>query len=218
MPLVGYWSLNETSGSTAYDRSGQNNHGTLNGGITQGANGILGNNAYQLDGTDDYVDISGEYSTGPITISTWVKINTIQRQRIVNLADPSICLEQRDYNSDGNMALACYVYDGSDTYYAEPSWEPKTGQWYHYIGIYDAANNKIRVYINGVLEDTASQDGIANQSLSDAIGASRDGSNYNFDGSIAEVRIYNHALTPAEVQYLYQVGKRGKMITDKRTS
>ena len=31
---VGYWKLNETSGTTAYDSSGNGNNGTLHGGIT----------------------------------------------------------------------------------------------------------------------------------------------------------------------------------------
>ena len=54
MTLIGYWPLNENSGK-AYDRSGNGNHGSLNGAVTQGETGLLGNTAYDFDGNDDYI-------------------------------------------------------------------------------------------------------------------------------------------------------------------
>jgi hypothetical protein len=67
MVLLSYWPLNETSGSTAKDVRG-NNDGTING-ATMGANGILGNTAYDFDGDNDYVSIY--HPTRPFTVACW---------------------------------------------------------------------------------------------------------------------------------------------------
>ena len=50
--LVGWWPLNEYSGSTAYDLSGNDNHGSLNSGVTQGVAGKGGLTSYSFDGSD----------------------------------------------------------------------------------------------------------------------------------------------------------------------
>lgn len=37
---------------------------------------------------------------------------------------------------------------------------------------------------------------------------------WGFEGKIQEVRVYNHALTSQEVQYLYSVSERGLYTSD----
>ncbi|GAF79978.1 unnamed protein product, partial [marine sediment metagenome] len=57
--FVGWWSFDHGSGPAAFDWSGHDNHGILNG----GPNWILGmwDDALQFDGTDDYVAIQNLY-------------------------------------------------------------------------------------------------------------------------------------------------------------
>ena len=70
--LVGYWTFNgadiDWSTNTAYDRSGQDNNGTIYG--AKPAIGKVGQ-ALKFDGVDDYVDI-GAGPTGVKTIAFWV--------------------------------------------------------------------------------------------------------------------------------------------------
>ena len=76
--------------------------------------------------------------------------------------------------------------------------------WYHVTGVYNAATSELHVYLNGQLDDgtlvgtvTAAQQ---NSSANVNIGRRPTGSNFNFNGRIDDVRIYNRALTPAEIQ------------------
>jgi hypothetical protein len=74
--------------------------------------------------------------------------------------------------------------------------------WYHVAGVYDAAAGTLSTYVNGVLDNgtlsgtvPASQ---VNSSVNVNIGRRTGG--FYFKGLIDEVRIYNRALTEAEVQ------------------
>ena len=72
--LVGYWSMNEGTGTTAYDGSGNGNNGTLTNG-PQWTTGKVGG-ALQFDGVDDYVEVPNSTGLNPsdtITIEAWVK-------------------------------------------------------------------------------------------------------------------------------------------------
>lgn len=63
--LEGWWKLDESSGSTAYDSSGSDNNGSLNGEpVWQDDGGVI-DGALDFDGSNDWVNISnpGEYST-----------------------------------------------------------------------------------------------------------------------------------------------------------
>lgn len=55
--LVGYWPLNETSGSIAHDVSGNGNHGTIYGALLGQPGMGDGNTSFYFDGINDTVDI-----------------------------------------------------------------------------------------------------------------------------------------------------------------
>jgi hypothetical protein len=61
--LIGWWMLDEVSGTTAHDSSGNGNDGTFMGDPKWVA-GILGG-ALSFDGTQDYVDCGSDSSLHP---------------------------------------------------------------------------------------------------------------------------------------------------------
>ena len=76
--------------------------------------------------------------------------------------------------------------------------------WYFVTGVYDAATSALHVYLNGQLDDgtlvgtvTATQ---RNSTANANIGRRPTGTTFNINGRIDDVRIYNRALTPAEIQ------------------
>lgn len=77
--LLAYWKLDETSGATAYDSSGNGRNGTISG-ATLGAAGIGdGLTAMSFDGVNDFINIysaslSGAYMPNSMTILAWCKI------------------------------------------------------------------------------------------------------------------------------------------------
>jgi hypothetical protein len=65
--LVGYWSFS----GNANDKSGNNNHGTVNGAtLTEDRFGIP-NSAYIFDGIDDYITLPQDFDYSERTISLW---------------------------------------------------------------------------------------------------------------------------------------------------
>ena len=68
--LIGWWKFDETSGTVAYDSSGNGNNGSLRNGPTW-TNGKIGG-ALSLDGVDDHV-LTTLKSPSNFTISAWVK-------------------------------------------------------------------------------------------------------------------------------------------------
>ncbi|MHC4168475.1 MAG: hypothetical protein ACYSWQ_16100, partial [Planctomycetota bacterium] len=98
--LVAHWRLDETSGTTAYDSSGNGNDGTLNGN-PQWAAGMIGG-ALHLDGSSDYVRIPFSESLrvlnrGDFTLTLWLNASAIDKKHIV--------FQQMDSNGLGRSWL-----------------------------------------------------------------------------------------------------------------
>ena len=79
----GFWPLSETSRTTAYDLSGNNNNGTYTGGYTQGESGPISNhnlgNSTLFNGSTGYV-AGGNLGTyfganNPLTVIAWVFVS-----------------------------------------------------------------------------------------------------------------------------------------------
>ena len=78
--------------------------------------------------------------------------------------------------------------------------------WVHYIGVYDGSN--ITTYVNGVQVSSINVTGTisANTDVL-TIGGDNNYSPYSLNKPIAQPRIYNRALTAAEIQKNYNAGK-----------
>ena len=76
--------------------------------------------------------------------------------------------------------------------------------WYHVVAVWSPVYKAI--YINGIVDKDGSPSNseIKINNLNANIGGR--GNNYQFNGLIDEVRIYNEALTSAQIQKLYAEG------------
>ena len=76
--------------------------------------------------------------------------------------------------------------------------------WYHVAGVYDASAQTLDIYVNGVLDNGTLRGTIPASQINSAvnvnIGRRSGGSGYYFNGVIDDVRIYNRALSQAEIQ------------------
>jgi hypothetical protein len=214
MVLIAHYPLHEDSGGTAYDVRGSND-GTVNG-ATQGASGILGTTAYSFDGSDS-VTLGDVYNgTGEkFSIVGWVKPTTISGKHTVISAsdgtgDWSIILR---LESDGTM----YLYFRESNYTPASGGSLSTNNWYHVIGTHDGST--IRLYIDGVEIDSASVSSLNEPSNTWDIGRQSSNDGENWIGELNDIRIYDHALSAQEVQYLYQVvAATSDLVSGKRTS
>ena len=77
--LVGYWKLDETSGTIAYDSSGNGYNLTMNGGLSATNDSVAGKigTAINFDGIDDYATTNTDISTftdgSAFTLAVWVR-------------------------------------------------------------------------------------------------------------------------------------------------
>lgn len=221
--LVGWWKLDDGSGSTAADSSGNGNTGTLTNGPTWTTGKINGALSFDINhqGLQASVDAGDPASlqiTGSLTMTAWIYMTYVNP----NDGDDDI-IDKHDWttpasgyqlkgsqdctgaNNGDNLLLAIvnsgtYVERCSNTVL-------QTNKWYFVVGIYDASAQTMDVYINGSLDDGTLLNGPVPSSFSNttanfAIGGSIITGAY-FHGKIDDPRIYNRALSAAEVKDLY---------------
>ena len=216
--LVAWYTLdsNDISGTSVTDKSGNGNTGTTQNSPTA-VPGKLGQALKFVTASNQYIDAGNNSSvqvTGNITLATWFNataINFPYDGLIVKGYDGSHTGYQLDFQNDvstgGVNALLCASYNGSSfgTYYAYGS-NIVTGKWYHAVCTYDGTNWNL--YLNGTLvAHTAGAQGAFSTSQNLIIGeANFGGASSAFSGSFDDVRVYNRALSAAEMAQLYEQG------------
>ena len=206
--LVGYWSMDEGSGSYATDFSGKNNAGVFPGGTANPTwvDGKRGK-ALSFDGSNDYVAITNANSTLKLTssdgtFSAWVKPNTISG--FDGIIGNNFGSGWWFILNAGKIAF----WAATDAAVYDSNTVVPNGQWTHILVTYNNASKTATFYKNGVFDGSqVTANTIGNGGTTFYIGNDgRDGAGYPFDGLIDEVRIYNRALTAAEIQALYKSG------------
>jgi len=202
--LLGHWRLDETSGTTAFDASGNGNDGTLMG-DPQWVPGKLGG-ALEFDGSGDYIDCGdGANFNIPvnITIACWIKVNAFDKtwQAIVTSGDGSWRVHRS--SSSNNIAWGSSGLSPTDL---TGTTDVSTGDWFHITAVYNGAQKLL--YIDGNLDASSDSTGNINDSSYKVnIGENNQATGRHFDGLIDDVRIYKRALTDVEI-----LGQTGQII------
>ena len=192
--LVGWWKLDETSGTTAADSSGNGNDGTLTS--MAGDEWTTGqvDGALEFDGTNDYIDVSSLSATTDKTFSCWIYANSLT-------ADFTTLIE---FGSDAPwFGVAEWSGNWYLLEYDKNCWGQtrlSTGQWYHIAYTSDSSTNSSKVYLNGV-EDTEFAAN-ANTETGSGMGIAYHNGDTCFNGIIDDVRVYDRALTADEISQL----------------
>jgi PKD repeat protein len=193
--LVAAYSFSEGGGSTVADVSGNGNNGTLTSGADWTTQGKFGN-ALVFNGSSGRVDIPDTPSlrlSTAMTLEAWVSPTTASGR------------------------WCDIVYKGNDNYYLTAS-SNRSGipagrvgvrrlygtsplaanTWTHLAVTYDKAT--LRLYVNGVEASSVAYTGdIVTSANPLQIGGDGIYGQY-FQGLIDEVRVYNRALNPSEIQ------------------
>ncbi|MCX6793224.1 MAG: hypothetical protein NTY12_04315 [Candidatus Falkowbacteria bacterium] len=205
--LVAWWKLDEGSGTTAYDSSGNGNTGTWATGGTHYIAGRVGAYAGSFNGTSDYINcgISASVMISTGTITAWEKFTLGGTYFYLFNWSPGLPgVEVKHYYDSAIIYLAGANYE----YFTTTPVNYLDGNWHHVAfvitgnGVNDIVNSKM--YVDGQ-EETGS--GPANGTAPVAktgcyIGWPGGSVNY-----IDDLRIYNRALSAAEISALYNATK-----------
>ena len=179
-----------------------NGPGTTDFVSLQGTCGYLPMYVASFNGNNSYVSVPSVpvlHPTQAITVAAWVK-KTINNQG-------AVVRTYSDYFLDFNNGPALLRWSINAHWDYVTSY-PNDGRWHFIVGTYDRV--KLGYFIDGKLVQTINlTEAINNNNQPIRIGTRGDLYTNYFNGSLANIQIYNTALTPQEIQYLYQQGLGG---------
>jgi hypothetical protein len=200
--LVAAYGFNEGSGTVLTDRSGNGNHGMLGPAspawTPQGRFG----GALSFDGIDDFVEVADSASldlTTGMTLEAWVNPQTKNGWRTVLLKEAPDSLSYALYASDDATRPDGYARIGGIPRRVQGySSSLATNEWNHLTATYESGT--LRLYVNGLPVGTEHFSGpIETSAQALRLGGSSVWGDY-LRGMVDEVRIYNVALTQAQIQ------------------
>jgi hypothetical protein len=196
--LVAAYGFNETAGVQVSDASGQGNTGTISS-ATHTTTGKFGG-ALSFNGTSAWVTVADAPSlqlTSGVTVEAWVNPTSGSGWRAVVLKETSNGLAYALYSANNASRPEAFLHTNVDIGQAGTA-AVALNTWTHLAWTYDGST--LRVFVNGVQ--------VGSRSVAGAMGASAGPLRIGGDsvwgeyykGQIDEVRIYNRALTGAEIQ------------------
>lgn len=228
--LIGHWRMDETSGTSVSDTSGNGFDINMQNGMSAASNSTAGavGNAFSFDAASDHhiTDAAAEpFSTQPlgITLSAWINPTSWGEGGegcVFSLTDGDDDFQVRLVNDAGQEALRVFIRSGKDANSANNT--ISLGEWQHIVAMFPGVGIDPRLYINGQEVAYASQnDNATNAGASIGsnvmIGGCSDGTVRNFDGLIDDVRLYNRALVDSEIALLAEARDGIRYNTSQRT-
>lgn len=202
--------FDETTGTVAHDRSNHGNEGTLQNGAMW-STGVAGG-ALVFDGVDDILDVPSSASvdvTGAeLSILFWANVDDskaaggdhvlVDKAWATNVMAEPFYQYGVEFSANGNKSFDFFFAVGAGMrrgpYAMKP---PATGVWTHVAFTYDGA--KVKGYLDGVEKLSVAAAGRI-PSRPTALRLGIDGASAQpYKGKLDDVRIYDRALTAADI-------------------
>ena len=204
--LVVAYNFNEGSGTIVRDASGHGITGNIFG-ATWTAGGRYGN-ALSFNGSSSYVDLGNPallQITGSMTWSAWVKAaaNPPDDGQIVAKSNNLSGWQHKTSPDTGPHTFGVAVAGGTYAFAQRYSATVRSlNVWYHVAGVYNATARTLDIYVNGIRNNGVLIGTIPASQVNAAVNMNigRRSGGYYFNGIIDDVRIYNRALSQAEIQ------------------
>jgi fibronectin type 3 domain-containing protein len=140
----------------------------------------------------------------------WISLSSLPSLdgQIVALSSSATGWQLKVTRGSGPITFAAAVSDGTNRIQRFSKTVPVANTWYHVAGVYNAAAQTLDIYVNGVLDDGTLSGAVpaaqviptgVNPNLGRRISSGSTGILY-FPGLIDEVRVYNAAVTQAQIQ------------------
>lgn len=211
--LVGHWKFN----GTAQDSTPNNNDGTVTEAVLTTDRKEQANKAYDFDGTNDIIQTANSLPifniASELTYSAWFYVDTgnslWQRpfQKFQDLSGGNVPPWAISYGQSTAATFGCEFKDSDDAEFAQfqASSSSPSGSWYHVACVASQSAGTFDIYVNGIDVGGAAwfaSGTIHTESRPITLGGARSAGTY-WNGKIDDVRIYNRALSAAEITALY---------------
>jgi hypothetical protein len=203
--LVAAYAFEEGTGTATADATGNGHTGTLDGATWTGS-GKFGR-ALSFDGGTSYVDLGNATDlriTGSMTWDAWIfaTANPGDDGQIISKSNGSGWQVKTSPDTGLHTFGVAVSADGDSITQRYSTTARQLNTWYHVAGVYNAAARTLDIYVNGVLDNGVLVGTVPASQFDAAVNVNigRRSGGFHFQGIIDEVRLYNRALSQAEIQ------------------
>jgi hypothetical protein len=212
-PLV-YYRLNEKSGTTLADSSGNNHPATISGKVALGRSAIVRDDSTAASASfaEGYALESATWTQRAITAECWIRPTAADR---ASGAVPRI-LDNAWNEHDGKGFMlwlnAGHISFSTGRTSVESPVTVQAGKIYHIAATFDATSPEIELYVNGSISAKGIYQTLPSPQTGDSentfLGILYADSVYlhHFKGDVSDCAIYDHALTGAQIHNHYEAG------------
>jgi hypothetical protein len=171
------------------------------------------NSAYNfidLDGSDEYIQLTGKSPSSSFTLSTWIKLASDSGYTVIYNQWSSTDIWWGINNDDNFMRLHL---SGSSNRIDTADDSITYNTWLHLACTWDGSNAKL--YINGVQQSTSVSGTLATPSAQDnpVVGiASTDKVSNALNASIGSLANYNESKSATDISAMYALGRHGNLL------
>ena len=194
--------MNEGSGITLADASGNGHTGTLVNGPTWVASQPTYGQALSFDGVNGAVSVANpsalNLGTSDFTFELWVKRNVLggtQRHLLSKCATTTWVLGCKEFYFNATNQLTFGSFATGDTVSSTIA----DTNWHHVAVTFTVSTKALQIYVDGALATTATK-ALEADDASHVVTVGNLKGNNPFSGVLDEVRFYTRALTLAEIQ------------------
>lgn len=200
-----FWRMNETSGTTMSDSSGNGRDASYEGDVTLGASGVAGSGATFNGSNTRGLYMPTETVDGTFSVEMWIKPTLDAHASLFTTwgvsGGPNFDMQRHQGRPHGDIGTgSAWLTTGADS--ATPI---EMNQWTHLV--YVVTPSGYTIYQNGSNSASGSYSGtplLFNTSTPLTVGAH--GTAIHFGGTIDEVAVYTTELSGARVAAHYAAG------------
>ena len=204
------WGISNTDRSII-DLAGNDDNGLFGNGTVANmpVYDFYNNGTLRFDGVNDYIFLNNSQLNiaSSITVEAWVKYNVqggynARAYSVITCKGYPWTWLLEDQSGQFNFRISTSVTADSNV---NSSYSHGLNTWNHVVGTYDGASQKI--YVDGILRSSTSLSGTINVSSNDALVGTYNYGDYCLTGNVGVVRVYQKALSAAEVAQNYEAQK-----------
>jgi len=198
--LVAYYNFDERIGNKVYDISSNDNDGTIDDDILR--LNFLGDNL-TFSGSGNTIQVDTTLNTSSYSKALWFKAPTSPTGNFISTQGAGHYFW---YASGSKIGIAHNGTATSGTTGLLSTHDYNDGQWHHAVATYEGST--LSLYIDGELESQNTSVTTPPSDTTIEIG-SFNGGNGSFNGEMAELSIWNKALTPSEITKIIHSSLKG---------